>query len=275
MRIFKIDQSETEGPDGEIVPALKFSEPATQEDGSPSIVYAGTSFIAFLVGEPGEDDEGLSEVDYSDEDVKSELAASIRSFVNDVSELDATLSGLLSLAMAPPLEVARSDAFEAVKAAHEDTLVQLSGGASVAERDTWPNQKDWAFALRDLGRWLVILDTIVKTLPDTSDDLSPIIEEIKAEIAEAAHSLSGLLTLEEIAQLEAAGVSPSDFMASKIVAKVRAMGLLITTATRIKRTGDAAIAKAATVAELGGVMTNLEAQSEAAMAAFVAQSSGA
>ena len=255
-------------------PSFVIVEPKPKANGSPSVIYAGSSFVVLLSGKFGKGTKGIDEVDPNDAEVKVEIRDAILGMVVDVSELDAATASVLALVSAPPLEIARSDALEAVKAAHEKSLVQLSGGASVAERDTWPNQKDWAFRVRDLNRCLAILDTIVKALPDTLDDLSPIVAEITVEIAEAAHSLSGLLTLEEIAELEADEIDPSEFMASKIIAKVRAMGLLITTATRIKRTGEAAIAKASTVAELASVMTDLEAQSEAAMAAFVTQTSG-
>ena len=170
------------------------------------------------------------------------------------------------------VEATRENCLNKVKEAHEDILVQLSGGASVAERDTWPNQKDWTQALKSSARWIVVLETLQSTLPDTFDDLAPVVEDVKADILEASSLLSGLLTGQEIASLEAGGVSPSEFMASKVMGKVKAMNALITTATRLKRAGEVQIASADSLVQIAEIMSGLEAEATAASQLFASQS---
>jgi hypothetical protein len=263
MKIFQIEQAGGEQ-------AAKIVEPQPKADGQPSVVYAGQGYVALLSGKFGKGTVGVSEVDHTDPDVRAAIAASIRASVVDLGELDGPLLDLYAQMTAPSLEEARADAFAAVKLRHADMLRLLSGDASVEERDTWPNQKDWVGAIRDCGRMLRLISVVTAALPDTTDDMQPLVDELNAELAASAQKLEGLLTEAEIAQIEGAGGAPSDVMVQKITQKVAAMDLLIQKATRVRRTATAGLTDAASVEEIGAIITQAEQDAETAKGQYLA-----
>lgn len=213
--------------------------------------------------------QGVEELDASVE-VKATVARNIRSEFPDIDQAPPDVMDVLAWLEAPSLEEARADAFAAVKLRHADMLRLLSGDASVEERDTWPNQKDWVGAIRDCGRMLRLIGVVTAALPDTADDMQPLVHELNAELAASAQKLEGLLTVAEIAQIEGAGGAPSDVMVQKITQKVAAMDLLIQKATRVRRTAMAGLTGAASVEEIGAIIAQAEQDAETAKSQYLA-----
>jgi hypothetical protein len=253
----------------EITPSAEIVEPEITGD-EVVFAYLGTKYAALLVGDEMPDGTtGLVELDMADANLRAAVVADLLAVGSEAS-FTPEQRRVYDLLTAPSLAEARAGALDAVKLRHADMLRLLSGDATVEERDTWPNQKDWVGAIRDCGRMLRLIGVITAALPDTADDMRPLVDELNAELAASVQKLEGLLTEAEIAQIEGAGGAPSDVMVQKITQKVAAMDLLIQKATRVRRTATAGLTDAASVADVGAIIAQAEQDAETAKDQYLA-----
>lgn len=242
-------------------------------DGLAGAIWGSTCFVIPAEGDVSEW-KGITELEVTPE-AKALAAHDLRREYPDIGQAPADVLHVLAWLEAPSLEEVRADALAAVKARHADMLRVLSGGYSVEERDTWPNQRGWVASVRDCGRLLGLIDGIAASLPEVADTVAPLQEDLRAERSASIQKLEGLLTDAEIARIEDAGGVPSDVMVQKITQKVAALDLLIQKAGRVRRTATEALVVAASIAEIDAVVARANRDAETASAQYLAaQSAG-
>ena len=132
-------------------------------------------------------------------------------------------------------EEAITDAIELIKSRHAQVLADLSGNATVEERDTWPLQKEWSV------KYLASQGEYEKAL------------------------LLGLMTQAEVTAL---GENAAQVMAEKIIAKSAAMDLLTSKAGGLKRTAEEILNSVTDKEQIPAILESLEQQMTQAIVEF-------
>jgi hypothetical protein len=134
-----------------------------------------------------------------------------------------------------------SDANDLIKSRHAQVLSDLSGNATVEERDTWPLQKEWA---------------------------------VKYVTSQGEHEKLLLVGLMTQAEINALGDTAAQVMAEKIIAKSAAMDLLTSKAGGLKRTAEEILNSATDKKQIPTILESLEQQMSSAIAEFMAVLNG-